>query len=229
MRGRGLFVSGTDTGVGKTTFSIGLVAALSARGLRVAAMKPCETGDGDDADRLRAATGSALDRALSNPYRFPLPAAPEVAARRAHAHIDLRRVVAAYRALAADADWTIVEGAGGLLVPLTPRHTVADLIARLALPLVLVARTRLGTINHTLMSAEIARARGLRLVGVVFSRTERRAGPEERETIDTIVRHGKLRSFGVLPFLRTRTPRALHAALQQNVELDALLRAIDRT
>src|SRR5262245_43374770 len=113
-------------------------------------MKPCETGDGDDAQRLLAASGRAPDPPLVSPYRFALPAAPEVAARRESRRIELPVIVDAYRQLASDAEWTIVEGAGGLLVPLAQGMTLADLIAQLELPIVIVARTRLGTINHTL-------------------------------------------------------------------------------
>jgi dethiobiotin synthetase len=223
---RGVFVVGTDTGVGKTTFAIGLVAALVGRGLRVAAMKPCETGDGDDAARLVAATGRALDPALACPYRFELPAAPEVAARRQGAIIDLDRLDSAFQTLASDADFTVVEGAGGLLVPLTAEATYAELVKRLALPVVLVARTQLGTINHTLLTAEVARHRGLEVLGVVFSRTVRHVGPEEDETVETIVQHGGLRSFGVLPFLSATTRKdaqRLAIAVGDHLALDALL------
>jgi dethiobiotin synthetase len=226
VSGRGLFIVGTDTGVGKTTFSVGLCGALAARGLRVAAMKPCETGGGDDAARLIAATGRALDPALCNPYRFALPAAPEVAARADGTRIEVARIEDAYRALAADADWTIVEGAGGLLVPLDETHSFADLIARLALPVIVVARTRLGTINHTLLTVEALRRRGLTLAGVVFSRAQRSVGPEEGETVETIVRHGQLRALGLLPFLsptaRKSLPR-LCDAVRQHVDLDQLI------
>jgi len=229
--GRGLFISGTDTGVGKTLVSVGLTAALANAGRRVAAMKPCETGEGDDAARLVAATGRALDRALTNPYRFPLPAAPEIAARRAGARIELGRIDTAYRTLAADAELTIVEGAGGLLVPLAGALTIADLVARLDLPLLIVARTRLGTINHTLLTAEVARRRGLRLLGVIFSRTERAMGEEESETISTIVRHGELRSFGVLPFLATAVREdtvALAKSFSSHIEVDRLIAMVQK-
>lgn len=226
---RGIFVAGTDTGVGKTTISVGLVAALATRRRRVAVMKPCETGRGDDAERLVAASGRKLDLALVRPYAFDLPAAPEIAARRARSRVDLGRIEHAYAQLRADADVTVVEGAGGLLVPLADGITNADLIARLDLPLLLVARTRLGTINHTLLTAEVARRRGLRLLGVVFSGTDRKRGPEEDETIATIVRHGELRSFGVVPYLpaATRTqPKRLAAALREHLALDRLVQVL---
>ena len=229
--GRGLFISGTDTGVGKTLVSVGLTATLVQAGRRVAAMKPCETGEGDDATRLAKATGRALDPALSNPYRFALAAAPEISARREGVRIELGRIDTAYRALASDAEYTIVEGAGGLLVPLAGALTIADLVARLDLPLLLVARTRLGTINHTLLSAEVARRRGLRLVGVIFSRTERAIGAEESETISTIVRHGELRSFGVLPYLPSAVrddTRALAKSFSTHIEVERLLATLQR-
>ena len=226
---RGFFVVGTDTGVGKTTVATGLVRAFADRGQKIAVMKPCETGDGDDAARLIAASGRSLDPQLVNPYRFPLPAAPEIAARRAGARIELGLIERAYRTLSGEADLTVVEGAGGLLVPLLGGVTIADLIARLDLPVLIVARTQLGSINHTLLTAEVARRRGLRVLGVVFSRISRKAGPEESETVATIVRHGELRSFGVLPWLSgpVRADLArLAAQVRSHVQLDGLLKTL---
>ena len=228
---KGLFVVGTDTGVGKTTVSVGLVSAWTADGKKMAVMKPVETGNGGDAAALLSATGRPLDPALVNPYRFPLPAAPEIAARRAKKTIALGVIDAAYRNLAADADLTLVEGAGGLLVPLGRGAMICDLVARLDLPLLIVARTELGTMNHTLLTAEVARRRGLRLLGVVFCRGRRAIGPEESETVTTIVRLGELRSFGVLPWL----PKAVRASatrlgaqVRQHLELAGLQKTIAR-
>lgn len=227
--GKGLFVVGTDTAVGKTTVSIALVHAFSRMGQRVTVMKPCETGEGDDAARLIEATGRTLDARQVNPYRFSLPAAPEIAARHAGARIELGVIQSAFDALSQDAELALVEGAGGLLVPLSGGVTIADLATRLDLPLLIVARTQLGTINHTLMTAEIARRRGLRLLGVVFSRVRRAIGPEEAETVGTIVRHGELRSFGVLPWLarnvRTDGNRLAELA-KEHLHLEALLKLI---
>ena len=224
----GLFVTGTDTGVGKTTVAVGLVAAFAARGLRVAAMKPCETGGGSDAARLRAATGRALDRALVSPYRFRLAAAPEIAARAEGARISVPAIVRAYRQLARDADLTIVEGAGGLLVPLTARASMADLAAHLALPVVVVARTTLGTINHTLLTIEAARRRRLQVVGVVFSRTDRGADRGEARALAAIARLGRVPTLGIVPHLahaHEADPARLGRAIERSVDLDALLRA----
>ena len=153
-----------------------------------------------------------------------------MAAEREGRRIDLDHLERCYRSLAADAELTVVEGAGGLLVPLGPATTTVDLIARLDLPVLIVARTGLGTMNHTLMTAEVARVRGLRVLGVVFSRTQRRAGPEEAETVATIVRHGDLRSFGVLPWLpaAVRAEPARLASQVKHLALDALSQALDQ-
>ena len=133
------------------------------------------------------------------PYRFHLPASPEVAARAEGATIDVARIAAAYAALAADADFTIVEGAGGLLVPVAPGLLMADLAARLGLPLLIVARASLGTVNHTLLTLEAARARGLPVAGVVLSRAVESAGADEATNPGAIARHGRVTILGVFP------------------------------
>ena len=169
---RALFVTGTDTGVGKTVVTCALATALRARGRRVAVMKPVETGVVDrpeDADRLRAA---AADRAALDdvcPYRFEAPLAPSVAARLAGVTIDVERLVALVARRAAAADVLLVEGAGGLLVPLAARTTWLDLVVRCALPLAIVAADRLGTINHCARTARVAAAAGIPVRGFVLS------------------------------------------------------------
>lgn len=171
--GRGFFVTGTDTGVGKTVVACTLVGALREAGRDVGVMKPAETGVGAggplDALALREAAGStdALDEVC--PVQLALPAAPSVAAADEGASVDLARIRKAFDALAARHDCMVVEGAGGLLVPLAPGFTMADLAAELTLPVLLVARAALGTINHTLLSLEAIEGRGLSLAGVVVS------------------------------------------------------------
>jgi dethiobiotin synthetase len=195
----GAFVTATDTGVGKTFVTCALARAAARRGLRVAAMKPCETGDGDDGERLIAATGRALDPALARPYRFRVPASPEVAAREEGAEVDVERIAAAYATLAAEADLTLVEGAGGLLVPVAPGVLMADLAARLDLPLIIVARASLGTVNHTLLTIEAARRRGLRVLGVILTRAVDSHGADEASNPMAIATYGKLPILGALP------------------------------
>jgi dethiobiotin synthetase len=178
MQRRGIFITGTDTGVGKTTVACGLAAALSRQGKQVGVLKPAETGcepgpDGSlvaaDGERLRFFSGCTVQPSLCCPYKFPEPLAPAVAAERAGRAIEIGHIAEAYDALAAQHDLILVEGAGGLLVPITDQLTFADLAARLDLPVLLVIGNRLGAINHALLTAENARMRGLRLAGYIVN------------------------------------------------------------
>ncbi|MBW8459365.1 MAG: dethiobiotin synthase [Thiobacillus sp.] len=169
---RGLFVTGTDTGVGKTRVAVALIHALRARGLRVAAMKPVSAGsapgelNGDVTALLRAANVDA-DLGDVNPYAFAEPVAPHIAAARAGVRIELDVIAEAYGRLAAAADVVVVEGAGGWRVPLNERDDMADLAQRLGLPVVLVVGLRLGSLNHALLTAESIARRQLPWAGWV--------------------------------------------------------------
>ena len=172
----GLFVTGTDTGVGKTFVARGIASALRAGGLRTGVMKPIETGCSGAVDRrpadalvLRAAAGSTLSLDRICPYQLDAPLAPDVAARLEDVRIDPREIVAAFRTIDRDHDVTVVEGAGGLLVPIVDRYTMADLASDLDLPLLVVVDSKLGAINHTLLTLEAAAARGLTVRGYVLN------------------------------------------------------------
>jgi len=172
----GFFVTGTDTGVGKTVVACALARGLRRRGLDVGVMKPVETGVGSDgpldARALQAAAGCGDTLGEICPVALPLAAAPSVAAAEAGICIEPSWLCEKFKALAARHAWMIVEGAGGLLVPLSSAATMADLAAALGLPLVVVARGRLGTINHTRLTLEAARVRGLPLAGVIVSHAD---------------------------------------------------------
>jgi len=169
----GLFVTGTDTGVGKTVVACALVRALRAAGHDAGAMKPAETGVGPegplDALALAEAAGGADPLDDVCPQRFALPAAPTVAAAAEGRGVDLAAIRAAFERLRHRHELVVVEGAGGLLVPLAEGTRMADLARELALPVLVVARAALGTINHTLLTLEAAASRGLTLAGVVVS------------------------------------------------------------
>ena len=163
---KGFFVTGTDTGVGKTRIAVALAAALVARGRRVAVMKPVSAGSGpgginEDVVALRAVSNVDADLADINPYAFAEPIAPHIAAARAGVTIELAQIVRAFERLAARADTVIVEGAGGWRVPLSADSDMADLAARLGLPVVLVVGLRLGCLNHAVLSAESIAHRGV--------------------------------------------------------------------
>jgi dethiobiotin synthetase len=171
----GLFVTGTDTGVGKTLVACALLHALAGRGLRVAGMKPVAAGrepDGTfhDVEALIAASSVRAPREWVNPYAFDPPIAPHIAAARAGVRIDISCIRDAWARLAAMADATVVEGAGGFLVPLNEGEDMARLAAALALPVVLVVGMRLGCLNHALLTAEAIAGRGLAFAGWVANR-----------------------------------------------------------
>lgn len=173
-----LLVTGSDTGVGKTLVTAAIAAALSARGLRVGVAKPVETGcariDGalhaEDAATLAGAAASSEPLDVVCPHRFPDPLAPLLAAARAGATIDVAALVRDLAARAAAHDVLLVEGAGGVLVPITSTTTYAELARALDAPVLLVVGSRLGAINHALLSLEVLAARGLRVVGYVVNR-----------------------------------------------------------
>ncbi len=177
---RGIFVTGTDTEVGKTFVSCALLAMLKRQGVKAAAMKPVASGaeevDGrwcnDDARRLQAAAGVNADLSLINPYVFPDPVAPHIAAARAGAGIDFARIRQCFSRLEEDADFVLVEGVGGWLVPLNERQSVADLARELDLPVLLVVGMRLGCINHALLTAQAIAQAGLKLRGWVANRLQ---------------------------------------------------------
>jgi dethiobiotin synthetase len=171
----GLLVTGTDTGVGKTVVACALAAALVERGLRTTVWKPVETGwdasaeDASDAARLRRAVGSAEPLEAICPYRLRAPLAPAVAARLEGIAIDVGHLARLYCARVASADIVVVEGAGGLLVPLTETTTYAELADDLGIPILIVGANRLGVINHVALTARVATAAGLHVIGFVLN------------------------------------------------------------
>lgn len=170
---KGVFVAGTDTGVGKTLVACALLRGFAALGLRAAGMKPVAAGAvrrngvlyNDDVEQLRAAASVDAPLASINPYCFAPPIAPHVAAREAGVIIRMATIAKCHAQLARVADMVVVEGAGGLLVPLGRTIDAADIPLRLNLPVVLVVGMRLGCLNHALLTVAALRARGLRLAG----------------------------------------------------------------
>lgn len=180
------FVTGTDTGVGKTLSSCALLHALAQHHRRVVGMKPVASGaepDGqggwanEDSLALRAASTLVVPPQLDNPVLLPDPVSPHIAAERAGVTVQLPPILQAYQQLAAQADAVVVEGAGGWQVPLSPHLRIADLAVALQLPVVLVVGLRLGCINHALLTADAIRASGLPLAGWIASRVD----PQMRE------------------------------------------------
>jgi dethiobiotin synthetase len=177
----GVFVTGTDTGVGKTLVACALILAVAATGRRVVGMKPVAAGAqadaqgmlvNDDVVRIMAASNVAAPRTNVNPYCFAPATAPHLAARASGVEIVLEEILAAYWKLAALAEFVVVEGVGGFCVPLNAREDSADLARHLGLPVLLVVGMRLGCLNHTLLTAQAIRAQGLRLAGWIANRID---------------------------------------------------------
>ncbi len=176
----GYFITGTDTGVGKTLIACALLHSFAGTGARVVGMKPVAAGAvpaaegllNDDVAVLRAASTINAELALINPYCFEPAIAPHVAADQCGVTIDFEKISAAYAQLAAVAETVIVEGVGGFCVPLNVNENSSDLARRLGLPVILVVGVRLGCMNHALLTAQAIRASGLRLAGWVANRID---------------------------------------------------------
>lgn len=213
--GKGYFITGTDTGVGKTLVAGGLAALCGKKGLDVGVMKPVATGcncidgaiDGalvsEDAVFLKNAAGTADEYEIINPVRFEQPLAPTVAARLNNTTIDLEKIYAAYAVLRKRHDFLIVEGIGGLLVPLGDRYFVADLVDEMGLPLIVVCRPALGTINHTLLTIASALERKLKIAGIIINESSDGCNETVKRTNrDEIARFTGIPILGAIPFLR---------------------------
>lgn len=204
---RGFVVTGTDTDVGKTVVAAGLAGHLGAR-----YWKPVQAGlDGEtDSDTVRRLTAGRAD-VLPEAYRLTTPCSPHEAAR-----IDGIRIDAARLAVPAGNGALVIEGAGGALVPLRDDLLSADLFASWGLPVILVSRTALGTINHSLLSLEALRSRGIKVAGIVF------VGDENAHSEAAITRFGKCRHLGRLPRLDPLTPQSLAEAFTRHIRTEFL-------
>jgi dethiobiotin synthetase len=209
MAPSGLFITGTDTGVGKTCVACAIIRILRGRGIRVGAYKPAVTGSQpglsgpiwDDVARLQAALGRDVAPDRICPQRFHAPLAPPVAARHEGRVVDaalLRRGIVWWND---QAEVMIVEGAGGLLAPVTDTESIADVARDLGFPLIIVARLSLGTINHTLLTLEAARNRKLDVAGIIFNSVAAidRHDPSTSTNSEEIVRRCEVPILAILP------------------------------
>jgi dethiobiotin synthetase len=213
---RTFFITGTDTGVGKTRVSAALLHALGARGLRTAAMKPVAAGavwrDGawwnEDVETLASAANVTLPMKLTTPYLLKEAAAPHIAAAQEGVTLDIGHIVQCYETVAQAADYVVAEGVGGFCVPLDARYDTADLACALDAPIILVVGLRLGCLNHALLTLEAIHARGLKLVGWVANQIDPMLDFAE-ENIDAL--HRRLTNRYGVPLL-DRIPYCQHAA-----------------
>lgn len=209
-RVKGIFVTGTDTGVGKTVIAGALAALLRADGVNVGVMKPVQSGGirengrliSEDSRFLMKAARVDDDLSLVNPYCLEPALSPNVAADISDVRIDPSAIVRAFDELASRHDMVIVEGAGGLLVPIRDDFLIADLILALNLPIVVVARPNLGTINHSLLTLCYAQRLGIKAIGTVINGyREDAAGIAEKTSPAIIERLSGVPLIGIVPYL----------------------------
>jgi dethiobiotin synthetase len=229
--GTGIFITGTDTGVGKTLVTGGLAALLRESGIDVGVMKPVESGcrrenNGlvpEDALFLREMSGCRDELELINPYALEHPLAPALAAELEGVDIQMEVIREAYLTLASRHELVLVEGAGGMLVPVTAHYFMTDLARELGgLPLLVVARAFLGTINHTLLTLYYARREGIDVLGIVMNHTSPQSGLAESLNREALQRWGEAPFLGSLPFLPSTEPETIKKAIKANLNLKSM-------
>jgi dethiobiotin synthetase len=225
--GNGIFVTGTDTGVGKTVVAVGIAVALREKGFDVGVMKPVESGcvreNGrlipEDAVLLRDTAGCNDELEMINPYALEHPLAPAIAAELEGVEISLSTIKQAYETLASRHQLIIVEGAGGALVPLTGEHSMADMAKELGVPMLIVCGANLGVINQTLLTEYYAEHEGISVVGVIMKNVSETSGLAEMTNPDAVKRRLRVPFLGTIPYLGSLTAEVLGSAIEANVDL----------
>ncbi|MFH1858325.1 MAG: dethiobiotin synthase [Candidatus Omnitrophota bacterium] len=198
---KGIFIIGTDTGVGKTVVAAGIAGALHRQGIHVGVMKPISTGSREDARFLMKSIAANDPVERVNPVHLRLPLAPYAAARRLRKRVDTQKIRRAFRALSKKYAFLVVEGAGGLLVPLQRNLLLVDLVKTFRFPALIVARTTLGTLNHTLLTIEALRRRRIPIAGVLLNCVEDKRDLAVRTNPGMLKAFGRVPLLGVLPHL----------------------------
>jgi len=227
---KGLFITGTDTGVGKTWVGAGLIALFKERGFDMGVMKPVESGcrreNGclipEDATLLKEMASSEDELEIINPYALEHALAPALAAEREGVEIRLEVIKRAYDLLTSRHDGVIVEGAGGLLAPLAGDYFMADLAKEWGLPLLIVTGAKLGIINHTLLTLYCAQQREIPVIGIVMNHTTDLKGLAESLNPAALKRWAKAPFLGTIPFLPSFTKEAVKTAVEMNMNFETI-------
>lgn len=217
-----VFITGTDTGVGKTFVAAGIAAALRERGIRAGVMKPIHTGCKArrgaliPEDSIQLAKSARVNDSLEliTPYIFKEPVAPYVAAMNTHARFSMNRIIKSFRILSKRHEYMIIEGIGGVLVPITEDFYVADMIKRLKTPVLIITRPNLGTINHTMLTIHCLRERKIPIKGIVINYSIKgRKTLAEKTLPETIERLSGIPVLGIIPYMSEETRLKRHAFL----------------
>ncbi len=215
MTHKGIFITGTDTGVGKTIVTAGLLNLFRSNGVDAIPMKPVQTGcvlrngvykvpDLDFSISCAGLTFTEEEYNLMSPYRYGPACSPHLAGALAENSPDIKTITSCVRKLEECREFVLVEGAGGIMVPLNSNEMMIDLMKAIDYPVILVAHTGLGTINHTLLSIQILRHAGVSLKGVIFNNTKPQVEASEficKDNVKTIAEHGKVNVLGVIDYL----------------------------
>ncbi|MBI4652590.1 dethiobiotin synthase [Candidatus Desantisbacteria bacterium] len=236
MKTKGIFITGTDTGIGKTIVSAGIARALSTMGFNIGVMKPIATGAikskngliSEDAIFLKESITSPDPLSLINPSVYYHPLAPSVAAQISGTPVNIKKIMKCFSILKKKHDFIIVEGIGGIMVPITHNYMVADMIKEMNLPAVIVTRPGLGTINHTLLTLECAKTHGIKIKGIIFNHSQ----PEPKilaiktnpEAIKTL---SQTEILGTFPFkkniIQNKNFDKLSTVIKKTISLEKIL------
>ena len=229
---KGIFLTGTDTGIGKTTIAASLASLLRNKGHNVGVMKPFATGSRVYSTRYKSKDSALLARAAQvndpdeeiNPFFYSVPTAPFTAAKmQSEKDPSVEYALRIYQKLAAKYDFMIVEGIGGIMVPLTKKHYVAHFAKLLDLPTMIVAGSKLGTINHTLLTAKVCDDFELKVFGIIINRLPGKPSLLKRQIIETISELSKLKVVSVIPFLKNNTMTQVRHILQRDLDNSKIL------
>jgi len=226
---KGVFITGTDTEVGKTIIAGGLARLLRNMRINVGVMKPVETGGkykkgklvGKDTEYLIRMSKIQDTYRHINPYILQYPLAPYVAAKLEGKKIYKKKILTSFRNLTDKYDFLIVEGCGGFLVPITSNYMISDLARDMKLPIIVVARAGLGSINHTLLSLYHARRSGLKVIGIIINKTSRNIQMSEKTNPQIIRAFGRVPILGIIPYTSGR--KSMDVVVNKYVDIEKVL------
>ena len=228
----GIFITGTNTGVGKTAIAAGLAWALRKRKIDVGVMKPFATANRVFSKKYRSQDTAILAKASGvndpdsnlNPFFYSIAASPLVASKLKHgAPVNIKRAVQELKKLGRKHDFLIAEGIGGIMVPLTENECVADFVKQVDLPAVIVSTTKLGTLNHTLLTVMACKKFGLEITGIILNKTSKKPNIVEQKTAEVIERLTRIKVLAVIPFSQWANYATIGKALEYDLDLDKLL------
>jgi dethiobiotin synthetase len=229
---KGIFITGTDTEIGKTTIATSLASLSRNNGCDVGVMKPFATGERAYSTKYKSKDSALLAKAAQvndpdeeiNPFFYSVPTAPFTASKiQSEKEPSVEDALRIYRKLAAKHDFMIVEGIGGIMVPLTKKQYVADFAKLLGLPIVIIAGSKLGTINHTLLTVKVCRDFGLNMLGIIINGMPQGASSLKRQTIETIRELSNIRILSIIPFVKKSSIKHVSYILQRDLNINNIL------